>query len=123
LRQSHRKTSAAKAQDHTHEQRRLVVRQSEDVGKSKAGDDNQLRNYARILGTDAVDEQAEDDAQDRSGKNRHCHHETLLLRRKMQSFTDLSSQRTEHGPNHEAEIEVEKCREQSGPVTGAFEIG
>ena len=35
-------------------------------------------------------------------------------------LTNLSPKRTENGPDHEAEIKVEKRREQRGPVAGGF---
>jgi hypothetical protein len=41
----------------------------------------------------------------------------------VERFTNLRAQRTEHGPDHEAEIEVEKGSEERGPVAGIFEFG
>ena len=85
--------------------------------------DDELGDHPGILGSDAIDEQPQSDPQGRAGKDGHSHHEALLLRVQVQGFADLRPEWSEHRPDHEGEVEVEKGREQGRPMPGAFECG
>ena len=49
-------------------------------------------------------------------------HQEFLLRVESEVRRDQSTERAEHRPNHEADVEVEKRRGQRGPVAGFFEL-
>ena len=68
------------------------------------------------LRTDAIDERAVDDAQQRAGEHRQRHHQALLAGIEVQIVGDLHAERAEHDPHHEAHVEIKKGREERRPV-------
>ena len=73
-----------------------------------------LLGQARL---DLVDQHAHDDAQQRTGQYRRRHHQAFLRRRQTQVGSDLHRERAQQHPDHEAQVEIEKCREQRGLVS------
>jgi hypothetical protein len=60
---------------------------------------------------------AHEEAQDRAGEHRGGHHHALLGVCEAQILGDLHAERAEQHPDHEREIEIEKCRVQRRPMT------
>ncbi len=73
----------------------MKVPQSDQPGAHEARDHDQLRDNARLLGSDVIHCDAKHDAQECSRKNRHSHHQPLFLGIQAERLTDLDTKGTE----------------------------
>ena len=125
LRHGHREARARHAEHHAHEQRRLVVLQPENVGRTKPAHHHELRHDPRTLRPDAIHEQPESEPENSAEKDRHGHHEKPLLRAEIQRLRrgDLVCEDAEERPDHEAVVKVKERRNERGEMAGFFERG
>ncbi len=83
-------------------------------GCGEGDDDHDLADQASRLGRQAVDQDAHGKAQDCPGQDRRGHHQAPLLCAQLQVGSNLHRQRAQQVPDHEAEVEIQKCGEQRG---------
>ncbi len=91
-------------------------------GGQQAGDDDQLRQCAGFLGTDAIDQKAVDEAQHRAGQDRHSDHEALFGGCQAEGPGDLDAECAQQHPDHEAHVEVQERRKEGGGVPRLEEV-
>ena len=89
--------------------------------REQAGDDDRLHDDAGQARLEDIGEEAVDDAQRRAGEHRRRDHQALLAGVEMQVLGDEDRQRSEHHPDHEADIEIEKGGDERGQMARAEE--
>ena len=76
--------------------------------RGHACDDDELRHDARVLGTDAVHQHAEEYTNECAREVGHRHHQPLFLRSEAEGGPDLRPEGAQDGPDHETDIKVQK---------------
>jgi hypothetical protein len=109
-RQGDRERCPGNAQEAAENQRLLVAVDTEVPGEEQGDDDDHLADGPGHLRLQVVDQDAHENAQDRAGEHRGGHHHALLGVREAEIRGDLHAERAEHHPDHEGEVEIEKCR-------------
>jgi hypothetical protein len=91
-------------------------------GQDQAGQHDQLADHPGLLGADAVDQHAVDQAQQRAGQHGDGDHQALLGGVEVEVLGDGHAQRAQDHPDHEAEVEIQERGEQGRRVAGLQEI-
>ena len=120
--QCDRKAGPGKAEHYPQRERAGEAGNPHQPSAEQPGDDDHLADRAGALGTDAVDKQAVDDAQQRPGERRHRDHQPLLRRAEAEVGGDRGREWAEDDPHHEGEVEIHKGCDQRRPVPAGPEI-
>ena len=85
--------------------------------RPRASHDDDLTDDAGQLGAEAIDHQPQHDAQEGAGQDGGRDHQALFGRTYLKRLRDLNAKRPEQHPDHEADVEIKECGEQSGWMT------
>ena len=113
--------SAGDAEEEAENQHFGVGMHADLPGVGHGGDHDDLTDDRRLLGRQAIDQNAHDDAQQRAGQHRGGDHHALFGMRQAEILGDADAERAEDDPDHEGQIEVEKGREQRRRMAGLQE--
>src|SRR5216684_2124647 len=116
-RQGDREGSAGKAEDDADEQHLGETVNAEEPRSDEPGNNDELRDRTGQLRLQMIHQHAVDDTQHRAGHHRRGDQEALLGRSQLEIPGDLHAEGPEHDPDHEAQVEIEKGRDQCRQMT------
>lgn len=100
---------------------KYVGRPNCQAAASPAGDD-QLGDDTRAFRAKAIHRKAQNDPQHGTGQDRKGHHDAFLFGGEFERLADLGTKRTQDRPDHEADIKIQKRRDERGQVSGFFQV-
>jgi hypothetical protein len=113
--------SAGNAEETTEDQHFGIRMHANQPGIAERDEHDHLTDDRRLLRRQAIDENAHDNAQQRTGQHRHRHHQALLGVRQAKILGNADAERSEHDPDHEGQVEIEEGGQQGGRVAGLQE--
>lgn len=113
-----RRRMPGEAEEQPQQQCLRIAVHAQQPGGREGGDDDDLGEDAGALRRPAIGQQAEQEAQYGAGEDRRGDHHRALLGAQLQVAGNLHPQRAEHVPDHEAQVEIEKRREQGRRMAG-----
>ena len=120
-RERDREARSGKAQDYSERKGAGEAVYADIPCEEQTSDHDQLVDGPRQLGTEAVAEQAVDDAKHRSSERRSRDHQPFFRRVEPEVLGDQRRERTQDHPDHEREVEIQKRGNQRRRVAGLEE--